>query len=144
MVCPVRVHVQERDILIKARESPWLTSLEFAFQDAKYLYLGMELISGGDLQSLTCKEGVYKEEWASFYIAEIIEGVQALHKLGFIHRDLKPDNILIEVSGHIKLCDFGSAVYVGEFIFQAAGGSVVGLSLRHWNMWMCVLHVGMR
>lgn len=67
----------------------------------------MEFLAGGDLMSLLIKKDVWLEEEAKFYIAEIIVSVESLHKMNYIHRDLKPDNILIGKVGHIKLSDFG-------------------------------------
>jgi len=57
--------------------------------------------------TLLIKKDVMTEEEAKFYTAEIILAVDSVHKMNFIHRDLKPDNILIDRNGHIKLSDFG-------------------------------------
>lgn len=67
----------------------------------------MDYVAGGDLMSLLCKYGVFKESLAQFYIAELTCAVESVHKMGFIHRDIKPDNILIDSNGHLKLTDFG-------------------------------------
>ena len=67
----------------------------------------MDYVAGGDLMSLLCKYGVFKESLARFYIAELTCAVESVHKMGFIHRDIKPDNILIDSNGHLKLTDFG-------------------------------------
>lgn len=57
--------------------------------------------------SLLIKKDVFTEEQSKFYIAEIILAIDSVHKMNYIHRDLKPDNILIGQDGHIKLSDFG-------------------------------------
>lgn len=67
----------------------------------------MDYIPGGDLMSLLIKRGVFQESLARFYIAELTCAIESVHKMGFIHRDIKPDNILIDKDGHIKLTDFG-------------------------------------
>lgn len=67
----------------------------------------MEYLIGGDLMTLLMKKDILSEEEAKFYIAEIILAVDSVHKMKYIHRDLKPDNILIGKDGHIKLSDFG-------------------------------------
>ena len=67
----------------------------------------MEYLPGGDLMNLLIKKSVLSEEEARFYAAEMILAVESVHKLNYIHRDLKPDNILIDRTGHIKLSDFG-------------------------------------
>ena len=67
----------------------------------------MEFLAGGDLMTLLMKKDILTEEEAKFFIAESILAVDSVHKLNYIHRDLKPDNILIGNNGHIKLSDFG-------------------------------------
>jgi len=96
----------ERDILATAT-IPWIVELKCSFQDDKYLYLVMEYLAGGDLMTLLMKRDILTEEEAKFYMAESILAVEAVHKLNYIHRDLKPDNILLDNKGHIKLSDFG-------------------------------------
>ena len=67
----------------------------------------MEFLAGGDLMTLLMKKDILTEEEAKFFMAESILAVDSVHKLNYIHRDLKPDNILIGSTGHIKLSDFG-------------------------------------
>lgn len=86
---------------------PWVVELKFSFQDDKYLYLVMEYLAGGDLMTLLMKKDILSEDEAKFYIAELILAVDSIHKMNYIHRDLKPDNVLIDNRGHIKLSDFG-------------------------------------
>lgn len=81
--------------------------MKCSFQDDKNLYLVMEYLPGGDLMTLLMKKDILNEQEARFYMAELVQSVQCVHKLGFIHRDLKPDNILLDSAGHIKLSDFG-------------------------------------
>lgn len=100
-------HVKaERDVLAGS-DSPWVVSLYYSFQDDDYLYLIMEFLPGGDLMTMLIKYDVFSEDITRFYIAECVLAIEAIHQLGFIHRDIKPDNILIDKSGHIKLSDFG-------------------------------------
>ncbi|XP_045767943.1 serine/threonine-protein kinase Warts [Maniola jurtina] len=100
-------HVKaERDILAEA-DNEWVVKLYYSFQDKDNLYFVMDYIPGGDLMSLLIKLGIFEEELARFYIAELTCAVESVHKMGFIHRDIKPDNILIDRDGHIKLTDFG-------------------------------------
>lgn len=96
----------ERDILAEA-DNEWIVKLYFSFQDNTHLYFITEYAPGGDMMNLLCKQNVFPQEWASFYIAEIALALQFVHDLNFIHRDIKPDNILIDANGHIKLTDFG-------------------------------------
>lgn len=100
-------HVRaERDVLATS-ENPWIVELKNSFQDEKYLYLVMEYLGGGDLMTLLMRKDILSEDESRFYIAETILAVESVHKMNYIHRDLKPDNILIDNSGHIKLSDFG-------------------------------------
>lgn len=100
-------HVKaERDILAEA-DNEWVVKLYYSFQDRDNLYFVMDYIPGGDLMSLLIKMGIFSEQLAQFYIAELTVAVESVHKMGFIHRDIKPDNILIDRDGHIKLTDFG-------------------------------------
>lgn len=104
----VRHVLIERDILTATR-TPWLVRLLYAFQDREHVYLAMEYVPGGDFRTLLNQSGILHQECATFYMAEMIVAVNEVHKLGYIHRDLKPENFLIDVSGHIKLTDFGLA-----------------------------------
>lgn len=67
----------------------------------------MEYMIGGDLKSLIAAYGYFCESAALFYCAEITLALEYLHKHGIIHRDIKPDNMLLSQTGHVKLTDFG-------------------------------------
>ncbi|KAH7926029.1 kinase-like protein [Leucogyrophana mollusca] len=100
-------HVRaERDLLAEST-SPWVVQLFYSFQDPLYLYLIMEFLPGGDLMTMLMKYDVFSEDVTRFYMAECILAIEAVHDLGYIHRDIKPDNILIDKNGHLKLSDFG-------------------------------------
>lgn len=100
-------HVKaERDVLAKAKNS-WVVELKYSFQDEKHLYLIMEFLAGGDLMTLLMRKDILSEEESRFYIAETVLAIEIVHNLNYIHRDLKPDNILLDKNGHVKLTDFG-------------------------------------
>jgi protein-serine/threonine kinase len=100
-------HVRsERDILAES-DSPWVVKLHATFQDDTFLYLLMEFVPGGDLMTMLIKYEVFSEDITRFYMAELTLAIEAVHRLGFIHRDIKPDNILLDRGGHVKLTDFG-------------------------------------
>ncbi|XP_078673567.1 serine/threonine-protein kinase MRCK alpha-like isoform X6 [Branchiostoma floridae x Branchiostoma belcheri] len=106
--------MEERDVLVKG-DKRWITKLHYAFQDEDYLYLVMDYYSGGDLLTLLSKfEDRLPEDMARFYVAEMILAVDSIHRLGYVHRDIKPDNVLLDVNGHIRLADFGSCLKLGE------------------------------
>lgn len=69
----------------------------------------MEYVVGGDLSSLLHNLGRFPEEMAKVYAGEAVVALQYLHSNGIIHRDIKPDNMLITQDGHLKLTDFGLA-----------------------------------
>lgn len=73
----------------------------------------MEFLSGGDLMTLLIKKDIIPERDAKFYIAELVLAVEEIHNMNYIHRDLKPDNILIDAQGHLKLSDFGLCKHLG-------------------------------
>ncbi|XP_051142972.1 probable serine/threonine protein kinase IRE isoform X2 [Andrographis paniculata] len=96
----------ERDILISVR-NPFVVRFFYSFTCRENLYLVMEYLNGGDLFSLLRNLGCLDEDMAHVYIAEVVLALEYLHSLNVIHRDLKPDNLLIGPDGHIKLTDFG-------------------------------------
>ncbi|KAG8936033.1 hypothetical protein FRC02_004945 [Tulasnella sp. 418] len=97
----------ERMIMMKQAESPFVVKLYFTFQSKDNLYLVMEYLNGGDCAALIKSLGSIPEEWTKAYVAEVTLGLEYLHKTGVVHRDLKPDNLLIDQHGHLKLTDFG-------------------------------------
>lgn len=97
----------ERMILMTQAESPFVAKLYFTFQSKDNLYLVMEYLNGGDCAALIKSLGSLPEEWTKNYIAEVTLGLEYLHARGVVHRDLKPDNLLIDQHGHLKLTDFG-------------------------------------
>lgn len=98
--------ITERNALALSR-SPFCVILYYSLQTISSVYLVMEYMVGGDLKSLLAMYGFFEEAAARFYAAEICLALQYLHKHGIVHRDIKPDNMLISASGHVKLTDFG-------------------------------------
>uniref|UniRef100_A0A1B0DKZ7 Serine/threonine-protein kinase greatwall n=1 Tax=Phlebotomus papatasi TaxID=29031 RepID=A0A1B0DKZ7_PHLPP len=98
--------ITERNALALSR-SPFCVNLFYSLQTPSYVYLVMEYMVGGDLKSLLAMYGFFDEASAKFYAAEVALALQYLHSHGIVHRDIKPDNMLISASGHVKLTDFG-------------------------------------
>ena len=103
------IHIRNEQKFMSKVKSPWIVELKASFQDNDFLYLVMEFLPGGDFMNLLIEKDKLTEEEAKFYTAELILAVESIHKLDCIHRDIKPDNILIDKTGHIKLSDFGLA-----------------------------------
>ena len=100
-------HIQaERDVLALA-DNPCVVKLHYSFQDQKNLYLVMEYLPGGDLMTILMKHDILTHDITKFYMAELALAIDSVHGLSYFHRDLKPDNVLIDSTGHIKLTDFG-------------------------------------
>uniref|UniRef100_UPI00358E72F3 serine/threonine-protein kinase MRCK alpha-like isoform X1 n=2 Tax=Myxine glutinosa TaxID=7769 RepID=UPI00358E72F3 len=105
---------EERDVLVFG-DSRWITKLHYAFQDDNYLYLLMDYYAGGDLLTLLSKfDERLPEHMVRFYVTEMILAISSIHALGYVHRDIKPDNILLDARGHIRLADFGSCLKLDE------------------------------
>ena len=103
------IHIRNEQLFMSKVKSPWLVELKASFQEDDFLYLVMEFLPGGDFMNLLIEKDKLTEEEAKFYTAEVILAVESIHKLDCVHRDIKPDNILIDKNGHIKLSDFGLA-----------------------------------
>ncbi|XP_023960894.2 serine/threonine-protein kinase MRCK beta isoform X2 [Chrysemys picta bellii] len=105
---------EERNVLVNG-DCQWITTLHYAFQDENYLYLVMDYYVGGDLLTLLSKfEDKLPEDMAKFYIAEMVLAIHSIHQLHYVHRDIKPDNVLLDMNGHIRLADFGSCLKMSE------------------------------
>ena len=91
----------------QATGHPFIVSLAYAFQTSQKLYMVMDFVQGGDFFAFLRKVRRVKESWAQLYICELALALQALHDIEVVYRDLKPENVLMERDGHIKLTDFG-------------------------------------
>ncbi|OXA55761.1 serine/threonine-protein kinase greatwall [Folsomia candida] len=115
--------VKERDAQVLAGSSdPFCVKLFYSLQTKNYIYLVMEYCIGGDLKSLLNRMVFFPLKMVAFYVAEIAVALDFLHKNGVVHRDIKPDNLLLDGRGHIKLTDFGlSRVELGSMLSLSPG-----------------------
>ncbi|KAG9344876.1 hypothetical protein JZ751_010567 [Albula glossodonta] len=105
---------EERNVLVNG-DCQWITTLHYAFQDDNFLYLVMDYYAGGDLLTLLSKfEDRLPEDMARFYVAEMVLAIHSIHQQHYVHRDIKPDNVLLDANGHIRLADFGSCLKMME------------------------------
>ncbi|GMI66432.1 nuclear Dbf2-related 5 [Hibiscus trionum] len=100
-------HVKAERNLLAEVDSNCIVKLYYSFQDDDYLYLIMEYLPGGDMMTLLMRKDILTEDESRFYVAETVLAIESIHKHNYIHRDIKPDNLLLDKYGHLRLSDFG-------------------------------------
>lgn len=141
---------EERHIMAHSR-SEWIVQLHFAFQDSKHLYMVMDYMPGGDIVNLMSNYDI-PEKWAKFYTMEVVLALDVIHTMGFVHRDVKPDNMLLDKHGHLKLADFGTCMrmdedglvrsnnvvgtpdYISPEVLQSHGKGIYGRECDWWSV----------
>ncbi|CAD8081527.1 unnamed protein product [Paramecium primaurelia] len=112
----------ERDLMCNLNH-PFIVKIQYAFESRKYLVFVLEYCSGGELFFLLRKVKRMSEEQAFFYFAEICLGMKHLHDRNIIYRDIKPENILIDFDGHVRIADFGLSKQLDQDIAFSFCGS---------------------
>nr|KYP37508.1 Serine/threonine-protein kinase CBK1 [Cajanus cajan] len=100
-------HVRAERNLLAEVDSNCIVKLYCSFQDDEYLYLIMEYLPGGDMMTLLMRKDTLTEDETRFYVGETVLAIESIHKHNYIHRDIKPDNLLLDKYGHLRLSDFG-------------------------------------
>ncbi|KAL5225716.1 hypothetical protein ABZP36_012355 [Zizania latifolia] len=100
-------HVRAERNLLAEVDHHCIVKLYCSFQDSEYLYLIMEYLPGGDMMTLLMRKDTLTEDEARFYVGETVLAIEAIHRHNYIHRDIKPDNLLLDRYGHLRLSDFG-------------------------------------
>ena len=114
--------IYERDLLSRMHH-PFIVNMYFSFQDSDYLFLVMDLLTGGDLRYYYCKHRKFNEEESKFIIACLILGLEYIHSNNIIHRDLKPENLVFDQYGYIRITDFGIAKITKEVSDKDSSGT---------------------
>jgi serine/threonine protein kinase len=114
-------HIKAEKAILLQIAHPFIVNMYSAFQDEKFLYMLMEYVIGGELFSQLRKVGRFSNETARFYACEITLAFQYLHKKNVVYRDLKPENLLIDREGHLKITDFGFAKEVVDRTWTLCG-----------------------
>ena len=114
-------HIKSEVRILSTVSHPFIVNFLGHMQNPRRLYMLFEYVSGGELFSHLRHEGVLREPAARFYASEIVLALEYLHGLDVVYRDLKPENLLLSASGHIKLTDFGFAKCVPDRTHSLCG-----------------------
>lgn len=114
-------HTNDERRMLGEVKHPFLITLWGTFQDARNLYMVMDFVEGGELFSLLRKSGRFPNPVAKFYAAEVTLALEYLHARNIIYRDLKPENLLLDRHGHLKITDFGFAKRVPDKTWTLCG-----------------------
>ncbi|KAF2714619.1 Pkinase-domain-containing protein [Pleomassaria siparia CBS 279.74] len=114
-------HTNDERRMLQQVKHPFLITLWGTFQDSKNLYMVMDFVEGGELFSLLRKSQRFPNPVAKFYAAEVTLALDYLHQQNIIYRDLKPENLLLDRHGHLKITDFGFAKEVPDITWTLCG-----------------------
>ncbi|KAJ1995353.1 cAMP-dependent protein kinase catalytic subunit [Coemansia spiralis] len=114
-------HINNEKSILEVARHPFIVQLECTMQNERNLYMLMEYVPGGELFSHLRRAGRFPDDVTRFYAAEIVLALDYLHSMKIIWRDTKPENILLDAGGHVKLTDFGFAKRVEERTWTLCG-----------------------
>ncbi|RCH79981.1 camp-dependent protein kinase catalytic subunit [Rhizopus stolonifer] len=114
-------HTNNEKHILESVAHPFLVNMWGTFQDSYNLYMIMDYVPGGELFSVLRRSQRFPDHVAKFYAAEVVLAIEYLHGKDTIYRDLKPENLLLDAQGHIKITDFGFAKYVPDITWTLCG-----------------------
>lgn len=114
-------HVKAERHILSLIDHPFVVNLLTTFQDDKRLFMLMEFVNGGELFSYLRREGRLPNDHSRFYTGEIILAFAYIHLMHVVYRDLKPENLLMDCEGHLKITDFGFAKVVDDRTWTLCG-----------------------
>ncbi|VVC34542.1 Protein kinase domain,Protein kinase-like domain,AGC-kinase, C-terminal [Cinara cedri] len=104
----------EKNVMSSIARFPFIVKLEYLAIDAQWMYLVMPIVTVGNLFDLIAQRGPLDETAARFFSAQIILGIEFLHAVGLVHRNLKPENVLVNINGYVRLADFTMMKLIGR------------------------------
>eukprot|EP00736_Rhodelphis_marinus_P002926 Rmarinus@m.26781 len=114
-------HILDEKIHLHEVNHPFIINLYRTFRDTQYLYMLLELSQGGELFTILRKRKRFDDKAGRFYAASVVLCFEYLHNRHLIYRDLKPENLLLDAEGYLKLADFGFVKRVPDRTFTACG-----------------------
>ncbi|PVV02066.1 hypothetical protein BB560_003488 [Smittium megazygosporum] len=114
-------HIKNEKDILEATSHSFIVNLCCTFQDINNLYMVLEYVPGGELFSHLRKSSRFSEDTARFYAAEIVLAIEFLHSNNIVYRDMKPENILLDEHGHVKIADFGFAKFILDRTWTLCG-----------------------
>jgi len=112
--------INEKNILAEL-DHPFISRFCGAFQDQKQIYFLLEVLIGGELLTYLNKETLFPESWSRFYAASVIAAFSQIHSKKIAYRDLKPENMVLDSLGYVKIVDFGLAKKIEDKTYTFCG-----------------------
>eukprot|EP00943_MAST-04B_sp_MAST-4B-sp1_P007934 g7934.t1 len=111
-------HTNTERAVLRFTRHPFIVQLHYAFQTSDRLFFVLDYCSGGELFFHLGKAGEFRESVARYYTAELVLALSHLHSKGVIYRDLKPENVLLDADGHVKIADFGLSKVLNDKLLK--------------------------
>jgi len=114
-------HVKHEKNILKEINHPFIVDLSWSYKDRSNLYMLFPYVCGGELFSYLRSAARFNSSTTFFYTAEIVSALEYLHSLSIVYRDLKPENLLLDKEGHLKITDFGFAKRISDRTWTLCG-----------------------